>query len=111
MDGNLTYTLEQSETENGSYIIIGIVNVPTSNTKINATYYYKLTIKLNNLDVNQNSDLNASFSSQFEVEAGTFTGVIAKESPQGSTCTTTLAYDGTVDNNLRYVGINPFIID
>ena len=32
--------------------------------------------------------------------------VITKEAPDSS-CTNTLAYDGTVDNNLRYVGSNP----
>ena len=35
------------------------------------------------------------------------TDVITKEAPSGSSCTNTLAYDGTVDNNLRYVGANP----
>ena len=32
------------------------------------------------------------------------TDVITKTAPSGETCTNTLAYDGTVDNNLRYVG-------
>jgi len=35
------------------------------------------------------------------------TDVITKEAPEGATCTNTLAYDGTTDNNLRYVGANP----
>jgi len=35
------------------------------------------------------------------------TDVITKTAPAGSTCTNTLAYDGTSDNNLRYVGANP----
>ena len=35
------------------------------------------------------------------------TDVITKEAPEGASCTNTLAYDGTVDNNLRYVGANP----
>ena len=33
--------------------------------------------------------------------------VITKPAPEGATCTNTLAYDGTSDNNLRYVGANP----
>ena len=32
---------------------------------------------------------------------------ITKPAPEGATCTNTLAYDGTVDNNLRYVGKDP----
>ncbi len=35
------------------------------------------------------------------------TDVITKTAPEGATCTNTLAYDGTVDNNLRYVGVDP----
>jgi len=33
--------------------------------------------------------------------------IITSSSPSGSTCTNTLAYDGTTDKNLRYVGANP----
>ena len=35
------------------------------------------------------------------------TDIIEKPAPEGSACTNTLAYDGTADNNLRYVGANP----
>jgi len=35
------------------------------------------------------------------------TNVITATAPSGATCTNTLAYDGTTDNNLRYVGTNP----
>ena len=35
------------------------------------------------------------------------TDVITKPAPSGATCTNTLAYDNTTDNNLRYVGANP----
>ena len=35
------------------------------------------------------------------------TDVITKTAPEGATCTNTLAYDGTADNNLRYVGVDP----
>ena len=33
--------------------------------------------------------------------------LITKAAPTGATCTNTLAFDGTGDNNLRYVGANP----
>lgn len=35
------------------------------------------------------------------------TDVITLNAPSGGNCTNTLAYDGTSDNNLRYVGANP----
>ena len=134
--GSLTWTLEQSTSENGTYTTVGSGAVPTasSNTTaqlqngllvpIGATYYYKLTITLNNLDVNQNSDLNANMHSKFSLQNGqelgynkilnlvsgsptNTTDVITKTAPAGASCTNTLAYDGTSDNNLRYVGANP----
>ena len=133
---SLTWTLEQSTSENGTYTGLGSGKVPTSSTQTtktlkngilvptNTTYYYKLTITLNNLDVEQNSDINASFYSYFSLEAGSLSGaeqlmqlvsnanpnstdVITGEVPSGANCTNTLAYDGTTDNNLRYVGANP----
>ena len=133
---SLTWTLEQSTTENGTYTSVGSGKVPTSTTEttavlkngllvpVNTTYYYKLTITLNNLDINQSSDINANMHSKFNLQAGTKPGtdtimelvagepsnttdVITKTAPEGATCTNTLAYDGTNDNNLRYVGANP----
>ena len=141
LSGSLSYTLEQSTSENGTYTNIGSGNVPTSSTAtttvlkngilvpVNTTYYYKLVITLNNLEnVNQNSDINAGFSSYFGLEEGKLTGtdtiqnlvageptnttdVITKTAPSGANCTNTLAYDGTADNNLRYVGANPYILN
>ena len=35
------------------------------------------------------------------------TDVVTKPSPEGETCTNTVAFDGTADNNLRYVGERP----
>ena len=134
---SLTWTLEQSTSENGTYTSVGSGKVPTSSTAttavlkngllvpVNTTYYYKLTITLNNLDINQSSDINANMHSKFSLEAGSetiptiidvsndtsvnqsSTDVITKTSPSSGTCTNTLAYDGTSDNNLRYVGANP----
>jgi len=133
---SLTWTLEQSTTENGTYTTVGSGKVPTSSSAttkvlkngllvpVSTTYYYKLTITLNNLDINQSSDINASMHSKFSLESGTqpgtdmimnlvsgepsnTTNVITKTAPSGASCTNTLAYDGTTDNNLRYVGADP----
>ena len=133
---SLTWTLEQSTSENGSYSSIDNGNVPTSSVEttitlkngilvpVNTKYYYKLTITLNNLDVEQNSDINGAFYSYFNLEEGNLSGVekiqnlvadaptnsvnvITRTAPTGASCTNTLAYDGTTDNNLRYVGSNP----
>ena len=35
------------------------------------------------------------------------TNIITKTAPDGATCTYTFAYDGTSDNNLRYIGADP----
>ena len=42
-----------------------------------------------------------------EGEPTNTTNVITKTAQEGATCTNTLAYDGTTDNNLRYVGADP----
>ena len=138
---SLTWVLEQSTTSNGTYTTIETGFVPTSNSLTTETlknsilvpasqkYYYKLTIKLNDLDINQNNDINASFSSYFNLEEGSMSGtgsisgvdkimnLVSGASPNSTNainaqevsiaCTNTLAYDGTVDNNLRYIGANP----
>ena len=133
---SLTWVLEQSTSANGTFTSIGNGKVPTSSSPTTAmlrndilvptgtTYYYKLTITLNNLDIDQTSDLNATFYSYFSLESGRQSGVgkiqalvadanqastdvITKATPEGANCTNTLAYDGTADNNLRYVGANP----
>lgn len=77
---SLTYTLQYSETENGEYLDIMNRNVPTSNYKTtrelsniltipaNTTFYYKLTIKYNNLKyTNQNKDISAVMNSFFRI--------------------------------------------
>lgn len=78
MSSSLSYDLSYSTSENGSYTNIKSGNVPSSTTAItsdlsdgliipvNTTYYYKLTITLNNLsDINQESDLYATMNSKF----------------------------------------------
>lgn len=87
--GSLTYSLEYSEEENGSYTrLIDEKNVPRSKVPetiflsdkvtipANKSYYYNLTITLNYLDeVDQTSDLEAKFSSKFSIVDGN-SGVI-----------------------------------
>lgn len=134
LQGSLTWNLEQSETENGTYTSVGSGIVPFSKEEealikrllipVNTKYYYNLIITFNDLDENQNDDINATMHSHFNLVSApkpatatlkelvadapaNSTDVITKSAPEGATCTNTLAYDGTVDNNLRYVGVNP----
>lgn len=96
---------------------------------VNKKYYYTLTIYLNDLDTNQNDDVNAIFNSNFSIEESikdnytnsavkTIKNIALKTGNPASrdvieansvsqSCINTLAYDGTIDNNLRYVGSNP----
>ena len=83
---SLTYTLEQSTSENGTYLTIKSGKVPVLNEEgivplksrilipVNTKYYYKLIIKLNDLGTNQNSDINANFYSYFNLEEGAMLG-------------------------------------
>ena len=80
--GSLTYTLSQSETENGPYTeIVNKTDVPKSIRPslkklveplvipVGKTYYYNLEISLNYLsDVNQDADIDAKFSTSFELK-------------------------------------------
>ncbi len=80
LEGSLTYTLSYSEVQSGTYTdIVTDKNVPrvsspskrtlASNITIpvGKTYYYNLKVSLNYLDdVNQDEDMNASFSSTFK---------------------------------------------
>ncbi len=78
MLGSLTYTLEQSEEKITGYEeILSKTEVPVSNTEysytlipdlqipVGKTYYYRLRIKLNDLEVEQNEDINAILSTKF----------------------------------------------
>ncbi len=81
LDGSLTYTLEYSETENGTYTkLITDEKVPTTSTAFTTTlvpditiptgktYYYNLIITLNNLtDIDQTSDASAILSTKFTI--------------------------------------------
>ncbi len=97
IEGSLTYTLEQYETEDSGYTeIIGKTNVPVTNTAFTTTlapditvpvgkkYYYNLKITFNDLqDVDQEADRDAFLSTKFTVS-------------QPSTVRT---YDLTIDPN------------
>lgn len=81
-DGSLSYNLTYSENEDGEYkTIVPETNMPTSFRELNQllagelsvpageTYYFNLNVTLNNLsDVNQDSDLNATFTTTFSVD-------------------------------------------
>lgn len=78
---SLSYNLTYSETEDGEYeLIVPETNMPTSNIPITSTlsseisvpagetYYFNLNVTLNNLsDVEQSNDLNATFTTSFNV--------------------------------------------
>ncbi len=83
---SLSYTLEYRTSEEGKWTRVETVgkNVPLSvissdrnlakNLIIPAeeTYYYKLTITFNDLDINQNKDIDAIFASKFKIGNATF---------------------------------------
>ncbi len=78
---SLSYTLEYRTSEEGEWTEVETVsqNVPRSeiasdknlakDLTISAgeTYYYKLTITFNDLDINQNEDIDAIFASKFKI--------------------------------------------
>ncbi|MCI8497791.1 MAG: hypothetical protein HFG33_00115 [Bacilli bacterium] len=81
MKESLSYKLEYRTNEDGEWSGLETVsqNVPRSETASDknlakdlmipagVTYYYKLTITFNDLDINQNSDINATFASKFKI--------------------------------------------
>ena len=81
MEESLSYKLEYKTSEDGEWGLVETVreNVPipiipgdrnlAKDLTIPAgeTYYYKLTFTFNDLDINQNSDLNAIFTSKFKL--------------------------------------------
>ena len=82
--GNSTYTYN-----NGTLSIINVTNDITI-TKENSSTSYAANTILSLVDGYSDSSTNI-------INLGTGTG----------NCTKTLAYDGTADNNLRYIGTNP----
>jgi len=101
MKESLSYTLEYKTSVDGEWS-----NVQTANSNVpqsrksseknlatdltipaGATYYYRLTITFNNLDINQNEDIEAIFASKFKIgeaispskETLNYLEVVAKE--------------------------------
>ncbi len=81
MEESLSYRLEYKTEADGEWMPVETVstNVPQSETlkdknlarditiPVDETYYYKLTITFNDLDINQNSDIDAIFASKFKI--------------------------------------------
>ena len=99
------------------------VNAFLDTIAANTTKEFKIvvTLKLRETDQSVNSSANYSIKLGLTKQNGgtdnlynlvadadpNSTGVITKSAPTGASCTNTLAYDGTVDNNIRYVGADP----
>ncbi len=81
MEESLSYRLEYKTEVDGEWMPVETVstNVPQSETlkdknlakditiPVAETYYYRLTITFNDLDINQNSDIDAIFASKFKI--------------------------------------------
>lgn len=115
----LTYELSYSTSQNGTYIPVKTGSVPNASSATttelsnallipaDTTYYYKVTITYNNLtDVDQTADKSAKMHSKFNI-VSTVGTAIGKIIDIASSNPTTMVYDGTIDNNLRYVGPDP----
>ena len=106
---SLSWTLESSTSNNGTYTLIGNGRVPTSSSPTTAllndyilvpsgqTLYYKLTIKLVNLDVLQNDDITARLNSKFNLQSGNIP-------PKGTEVITNLA-NGANQNSTDVIDI------
>ena len=121
--------------ENGE-VLIENVEFPSDNdttfieglsVPANTTKKYTLTVTYKNTDEDQSADMNKKFQATLTgklTECKKTSGIdtitnLVKDANTSSTdvytvpdktsdsCTYTLAYDGTSDNNLRYVGANP----
>ena len=106
-DSGLTLDTEKSSCTNGVTISWdddnwhGILDYSTyeanSTTRTKCTLYFtKKKVLINNYIRSLVKDADS-----------TSTDVYTVPNKKGDNCTYTLAYDGTVDNNLRYVGTNP----
>ena len=74
----------------------------TSDQTVNASATYAIKLGL----TTQNGGTDGIYNLVSDADPNT-TDVITKTAPTGEVCTNTLAYDNTVDNNLRYVGVDP----
>ena len=130
---DLVYTLESND---GGANITTELEVPSSPTKIvsgqsipvGEEHNYKLKIDFKETNNNQDDNKNKEFKVTVRVnevkdappseaskyilnlakdEDPTSNVIINKGEDEGDNCTYTMAYDGTADNNLRYIGYNP----
>ena len=122
--------------ENGE-VLIENVEFPSDNdttfieglsVPANTTRKYTLTVTYKNTDEDQSVDMNKKFQATLTGKLteckkqtsgidtitnlvkdadSSSTDVITVSDKTSDSCTYTLAYDGTTDNNLRYVGKNP----
>ena len=121
-DENGTVLLEDKEfpTENNTTLIEGLT-IPANTTKT-----YTLTVTYKDTDKDQSVDMNKKFQATLTGKLTTciYTAIETVEKlaeganlnssdiytvpdKTSDSCTYTLAYDRTSDNNLRYVGANP----
>lgn len=77
-----------------------------SESNVGATFSIKLGITTED---HRESDQGAvaTFKNRVSAHSTMSTNTITLDPPSNGSCTNTLAYDGTKDNNLRYVGANP----
>ena len=129
---DLVFTLKE---ENGETLLENIEFPSTNNQTIieglsipaKTTKKYILTVTYKNVNEDQTTDMNKKFHATItgkvtECKKPTATekitnlvsgantsstDVITVSDKTSDSCTYTLAYDGTTDNNLRYVGSNP----
>ena len=99
------------------------VNAFLDTIEANTTKEFKIVVKLKETTEDQTENASATYSIKLGLSSqnggtdnilnlvrdadASSTDIITKTAPSGSACTNTLAYDGTVDNNLRYIGVNP----
>ena len=128
---DLVFTLKE---ENGETLLENVKFPSTNNQTIieglsipaKATKKYILTVTYKSVNEDQTTDMNKKFHATItgkvteckKTATGTISNLVSGANKSStdvytvpnktsSSCTYTLAYDGTVDNNLRYVGKNP----
>ena len=65
------------------------------------------TVNIQNTTLNSKVIVTAKYETDIPYATNVVSNLAAKADKTSSSCTYTLAYDGTSDNNLRYVGANP----
>ncbi len=128
---DLVFTLKE---ENGETLLENVEFPSTNNQTIieglsipaKTTKKYILTVTYKNVNEDQTTDMNKKFHATItgkvteckKTATETITTLVSGANKSSTdvytvpnktsdSCTYTLAYDGTTDNNLRYVGVNP----